>query len=75
MTKIFEADLDDDCEVMTLKDGRVAVAYDGVDHRATPSELAKCINKLENQLKEGQEVVEVSMLDDVLWYAIVPIVK
>lgn len=55
-----------------LEDGRQVVEMDGVDHRETPTVLAKTILKLSKKVKRNQELVEIVLGDDAIWYAIVP---
>lgn len=62
-------------QYIKLDDGRVSIAHDGVDHRASASEIAKTITKLEKHVKEGYELVEVVCGDDCLWWAVVPVAK
>ena len=74
MSRYFEADhTNDDCTEIKLSDGRVTNNFNGVDHSASPSEVAEVINELTASLKKGQEVVEVVLGDDCLWWAVVDV--
>lgn len=54
-----------------LEDGRRVIEIDGVDHRHEPSELAGVITKLTKKVKRGQELIEICLGDDAIWFGIV----